>query len=107
MPDGAESTGGRDREGRAGQADHEGEPATSKVEAGSAETKERQAFRAALPPREEFAKAVLADLERDLRDLIAGDPDVKGVTKAELAAWVAADVDEAFAGMARQGWSES
>ncbi|MEO6086856.1 MAG: hypothetical protein ABIQ18_27460 [Umezawaea sp.] len=87
------------------------EPAkpTAKVEPSTkqAETKEREAFRAALPPREEFAKAVLADLQRNLRDLIATDPDLKGVTKADLAAWVAADIDEAFAGLAKPGWGES
>lgn len=73
----------------------------------AAETKEREAFRAALPSKAEFAKAVLANLEKDLKAALAADPDLKGVSKADLAAWVAADVDEAVAAMAKPGWSEA
>ncbi|WP_326954061.1 hypothetical protein [Amycolatopsis sp. NBC_01286] len=73
----------------------------------AAEAKEREAFRAALPSKAEFTKAVLANLEKDLKAALAADPDLKGVSKDELAAWVAADVDEAFAAMAKPGWSEA
>ncbi|MFD9701450.1 hypothetical protein [Lentzea sp. NPDC059081] len=73
----------------------------------AAETGEREAFRAALPSKAEFTKAVLANLEKDLKAALAADPDLKGVSKDDLAAWVAADVDEAFAAMAKPGWSEA
>ncbi|MFD5827000.1 hypothetical protein [Lentzea sp. NPDC060358] len=90
--------------------------ATAKVEATkadpakqstAAQTEEREEFRAALPSKEEFAKAVLANLEKELKAALAADPDLKGVSKDELAAWVAADVDEAFAAMAEPGWGEA
>ncbi|MFJ8967123.1 hypothetical protein ACIRG5_47855 [Lentzea sp. NPDC102401] len=44
---------------------------------------------------------MLANLEKDLKAAFAADPDLKGVSKDDLAAWVAADVDEAFAAMAK------
>jgi hypothetical protein len=68
------------------------------------ETKEAQTFRAALPKSEDLAKAILADLEKDLRTRLATDPALKGLTKAELSEWVAADVAETFAELSKRGW---
>jgi hypothetical protein len=74
--------------------------------AAAPETERRQAFRHALPTPERLAKAVLADLERDLCDLLAADPDLEGVTRAELLDWVAVDVADAVAELAEHGWGE-
>ncbi|MCS7479503.1 hypothetical protein ACFFQW_39380 [Umezawaea endophytica] len=70
-------------------------------------TKEVEEFRGGLPSPERLAEAVLADLERDLRDLLATDPDLVGVTKAEVAAWLATDVKRAFTAVAEHGWEQS
>ncbi|HEX6344721.1 hypothetical protein [Umezawaea sp.] len=70
-------------------------------------TKEVEEFRSALPSPERLAEAVLADLERDLRDLLATDPDLEGVTRTEVAAWLATDVERAFTAVAEHGWRES
>ena len=69
------------------------------------ESKEAREFRAALPKSEDLAKAVLAGLEKDLRERLATDPGLAGVTKAELAEWLAADVAEAFAETSKHGWA--
>jgi hypothetical protein len=73
---------------------------------GGADTERRQAFHSALPTPDRLARAVLADLERDLCDLLATDPDLVGVTRAELLDWVAVDVADAVAELAEHGWNE-
>lgn len=83
--------------------------ASAKGQTGSAatESKERLAFRAALPDAKKFAESAAAELRVDLRDLLATDPDLAGLTKDELAKWVAEDVDAVLAEIAKRGWSES
>jgi len=73
---------------------------------GGADVERRQAFHSALPTPERLARAVLADLERDLCDLLATDPDLADVTRAELLDWVAVDVADAVAELAEHGWNE-
>ncbi|MFD7657060.1 hypothetical protein ACFV4N_24060 [Actinosynnema sp. NPDC059797] len=66
----------------------------------------KTSLRDALPAPEEFAATILDDLRGDLRELLATDPDLAGVTQAELSAWVAEGIETAFTEIAEQGWEK-
>jgi hypothetical protein len=61
-------------------------------------------FAAQLPDADQLIEAIMTEVDREVAEMVAANPELAGIGERELIAWIVEDVEAAIDEIASAGW---